>query len=196
MPEVCHKRGMLAIGGMTALYPSREDPELNARALAILEKDKKNEADQSNGRSVDRTSRSESDCDRPVSISPTSCMQGGHRQKRYPDLRPAPTGVGARTVAGTRAAVRTAIRYRNGVLNGKGASLLDGYMEDLATDRIYRLMIAQRMRHNSVVDDAGKIVAHTPEFITQLFDEELEKLLANPGRDLGTVVTFRESQAD
>ena len=25
MPEICHKRGMLAIGGMTALYPSRED---------------------------------------------------------------------------------------------------------------------------------------------------------------------------
>src|SRR4029453_16162712 len=44
MPEICHKRGVLAIGGMTALYPSREDPELNARALAVLEKDKKNEA--------------------------------------------------------------------------------------------------------------------------------------------------------
>jgi hypothetical protein len=29
---------------MTALYRSREDPELNARALAVLEKDKKNEA--------------------------------------------------------------------------------------------------------------------------------------------------------
>src|SRR6266571_2497001 len=45
MPEVCHKRGVLAIGGMTALYPSREDPELNARALEVLAKDKKNEAD-------------------------------------------------------------------------------------------------------------------------------------------------------
>src|ERR1700683_5168752 len=44
IPEICHKHGMLAIGGMTALYPSREDAELNARALAILEKDKRNEA--------------------------------------------------------------------------------------------------------------------------------------------------------
>src|SRR5205807_8310676 len=35
---------MLAIGGMTALFPSREDPELNARALAALTQDKKNEA--------------------------------------------------------------------------------------------------------------------------------------------------------
>ena len=67
----------------------------------------------------------------------------------HPDLRPIPKGVGATTLAGTRAAVRTVIRYRNGVLNGKGASLLDGYMEDLATDRIYRLMIAQRVRHKS-----------------------------------------------
>src|ERR1700720_2581506 len=36
MPEICHKRGVLAIGGMTALFPSREDSELNARALAAL----------------------------------------------------------------------------------------------------------------------------------------------------------------
>ena len=59
---------------------------------------------------------------------------------------------------GTRAAVRTVIRYRQGVLSGRGASLLDGYMEDLATDRIYRLMIAQRIRHRDltrILDDNG-----------------------------------------
>ena len=69
------------------------------------------------------------------------------------------------------------IRYRNGVLNGKGASLLDGYMEDLATDRIYRLMIAQRVRHKVKVDDeAGKSLEHTPALITRLFDEELARI--------------------
>jgi malate synthase len=117
--------------------------------------------------------------------------------ERYPDLRPAPQGVGQCTLNGTRAAIRTVIRYRNGVLNGKGASLLDGYMEDLATDRIYRLMIAQRMRHSSevaIMDDSGRPVKHTPELVSQLFDEELEKLLANPGRDLGTPETFAEAR--
>src|SRR5438094_821051 len=193
MPEVCHKRGMLAIGGMTALYPSREDSELNARALAILEKDKKNEADcLMDGAWTGHPDQNQIALDQfPF---PNQLQARRPQAERYPDLRPAPTGVGARTVSGTRAAVRTVIRYRNGVLNGKGASLLDGYMEDLATDRIYRLMIAQRMRHNSVVDDAGKIVAYRPEFITQLFDEELERLLANPGRDLGTAETFREAR--
>src|SRR5260370_12846671 len=43
MPEVCHKRGMLAIGGMTALYPSREDADLNARPLKVLDQDNKNQ---------------------------------------------------------------------------------------------------------------------------------------------------------
>jgi malate synthase len=96
-------------------------------------------------------------------------------------LRPAPTGVGHRTLAGTRAAVRTVIRYRFGVLAGQGASLINGYMEDLATDRIYRLMIAQRMNHWAVapvVDDQGNKIQHSPALISQLFDEELAQLLA------------------
>ena len=89
------------------------------------------------------------------------------------------------------------IRYRNGVLNGRGASLLDGYMEDLATDRIYRLMIAQRMRHSDrtpIFDAAGLPVRHTSELIAALFEEEVEKIVANPSRaDLGTAETLREA---
>jgi len=113
-------------------------------------------------------------------------------------MRPLPTNVGKRTVAGTRAAIRTVIRYRNGVLNGKGASLLDGYMEDLATDRIYRLMIAQRMMHSNAVeilDEAGKAVRHTPEFITRLFDEEVDGLLSQPSIKNDPAATARLREA-
>jgi malate synthase len=87
------------------------------------------------------------------------------------------------------------IRYRNGVLNGKGASLLDGYMEDLATDRIYRLMIAQRMAHvdDVVIDgDEGKPVRHSPELITRIFDEELERLIGESPSDQHA--TLREAR--
>jgi hypothetical protein len=58
-------------------------------------------------------------------------------------------------------------------------------------------MIAQRMRHSRdvvIVDDAGEPVEHTPELITKLFDEELQKLISNPGKDLGTAETFREAR--
>jgi len=92
----------------------------------------------------------------------------------HPDLRPSPKGVGTTSIDGTRAAVRTVIRYRNGVLEGKGASLLDGYMEDLATDRIYRLMIAQRLRYPG---------AYTPRSLSAMFDEELDRIDAELPKD-------------
>ncbi|MBV8207304.1 MAG: hypothetical protein JO041_10965 [Acidobacteria bacterium] len=190
MPEICHRRGILAVGGMTALYPSREDAELNARALAVLEKDKKNEAamgmDGAWTGHPDQNQIALAQFPEPNQLHARRGLsdeagRGPGAVDRYLDLRPAPAGVGRRAVAGTRAAVRTVIRYRNGVLNGRGASLLDGYMEDLATDRIYRLMIAQRMRHPgeaAVLDEAGEPAAHTPEFVGRIFDEELEKLQA------------------
>jgi malate synthase len=177
--SICHRRGALAIGGMTALYPDRADAELNARALAVLQKDKKNESD----RGFDGAWTGHPDQNQiAVDQFPFPNQIKTHKAvgERYPDLRPKPIGVGKRTIAGTRAAVRTVIRYRNGVLNGKGASLLDGYMEDLATDRIYRLMIAQRMRHRDkaqLSDDQGKPVKHTPELIAGLFGEELQNLV-------------------
>jgi malate synthase len=179
IPEICHKHGLLAIGGMTALFPSREDSELNARALKVLAEDKKNEAlSRMDGAWTGHPDQNE------IAVAqfpaPNQLQARPENAEPHPDLRPVPSGVGKKTLAGTRAAIRTVIRYRNGVLNGKGASLLDGYMEDLATDRIYRLMIAQRMKHTDavdIVDEGSKCVRHTPEFVTSLFDEELERLL-------------------
>jgi malate synthase len=198
LPDICHKHGMLAIGGMTALYPSREDAELNARALKVLAEDKKNESlclmdgawtghpDQ-NEIAVSQFPVPNQVHARPVNANP------------HPDLRPLPTAVGKRTLAGTRAAIRTVIRYRSGVLSGRGASLLSGYMEDLATDRIYRLMIAQRMKHADkveVLDDNGAAVRHTPQLIQDLFDEELDLLVRENAKstDAQLAVTLREAR--
>jgi malate synthase len=179
MPEICHKHGAHAIGGMTALYPSRTDKELNARALKVLEQDKKNEAnclmDGAWTGHPDQNEIAVAQFPYPNQISKRPKLANAH-----PDLRPIPKGVGQISLAGTRAAVRTVIRYRNGVLNGKGASLLDGYMEDLATDRIYRLMIAQRVRHKVPVEgDDGKPVRHSAELVARIFDEELAKIQEN-----------------
>jgi malate synthase len=198
MPEICHKHGILAIGGMTALFPSREDAELNARALKVLAEDKKNEAlSLMDGAWTGHPDQNE------IAVSqfpvPNQLQARPANANMHPDLRPLPTGVGKRTLAGTRAAIRTVIRYRNGVLNGRGASLLDGYMEDLATDRIYRLMIAQRVQHShsvAILDEAGRPVRHTPEFITKLFDEELERLLGESSKenDSQQAATLREAR--
>src|SRR5713101_1178283 len=198
IPEICHKHSLLAIGGMTALYPSREDAELNARALKILAEDKKNEANSlMDGAWTGHPDQNE------IAVSqfpaPNQLQARPTNANARPDLRPLPTVVGKRTLAGTRAAVRTVIRYRNGVLNGKGASLLDGYMEDLATDRIYRLMIAQRMKRSDkveVLDEGGVPVLHTQELIRDLFDEELDRLLRESAKsnDAQVAETLREAR--
>jgi len=176
MPEICHKHGALAIGGMTALFPSRADAGLNDRALKALKQDKQNEANcLMDGAWTGHPDQNE------IAVAqfpfPNQVARRPKLPNSHPDLRPIPKGVGVTTLAGTRAAVRIAIRYRNGVLNGNGASLLDGYMEDLATDRIYRLMIAQRVLHKvKVPGDDGQPVEHSTTVVTRIFDEELAKI--------------------
>jgi malate synthase len=184
IPEVSHRHGLLAIGGMTALFPDRSNPELNARALAALEQDKKNES-----RTLFDGAWTGHPDQNAIAVAqfpePNQNFARKPGANATPDLLPSIAGVGEKTEAGTRAAVRTVIRYRHGYLSGRGASLLDGYMEDLATDRIYRLMIAQRIRHGM----------HSAGDVTRFFDEELAKLLAEPAaHDPAEAATFREAR--
>lgn len=198
LADICHRRGALAIGGMTALYPSRVDAELNERALKVLEQDKKNEA----ACFMDGAWTGHPD-QNAIAVAqfpvPNQLDRRPPGVERYPDLRPVPRGVGRHSIAGTRAAARTVIRYRNGVLNGNGASLLDGYMEDLATDRIYRLMLGQRLRHRATVPipgDDGQPVMHDEALLGHCLDEALAKLVEELplGRDAGTAETLSEAR--
>jgi malate synthase len=182
IPEVCHRHGLLAIGGMTALFPDRSNPELNERALTALERDKKNESDcLFDGAWTGHPDQN------AIAVAQFPQPNQGFARKpganATPDLRPPLGGVGQKTAAGTHAAVRTVIRYRHGYLSGRGASLLDGYMEDLATDRIYRLMIAQRLRHGM----------HSSADIARFFDEELARLLVDPNNSKEAKI-FREAR--
>ena len=179
MVETCHRSGILAIGGMTALFPDRTDPDLDRFAKEVLARDKANEAAVGmDGAWTGHPDQNE--------IAVEKFPHPNQLHVRYPhlgqpDLRPLPTGVGTISLEGTRAAVRTAILYREGVLAGKGARLIRGRdkrprMEDLATDRICRLMIEQRVRHDVCADG----VQHTHGLRTRLFDEELAHILAEP----------------
>lgn len=181
--DVCHRHGALAIGGMTAIFPDRRNEELNTIAMQRLESDKKNEAvlgfDGAWTGHPDQTRVATEQFPAPNQLHVTH-----PDAPRQPDLLPNPSGIGQITVAGTRDAVRTVIEYRYGHLTHVGARLIRGYdfqgnlignfMEDLATDRIYRLMIAQRIRH-AVPSAEGE--THSRELVHRLFDEELAKLL-------------------
>ncbi len=97
--EICHKRGVLAIGGMTALFPSRVDRALNERALKALEADKRNEA----GVGMDGAWTGHPDQNEIAVAQFPSPNQGFVRiagRNRYPDLRPVPKDIGQKTVRG------------------------------------------------------------------------------------------------
>jgi malate synthase len=160
LSEICHRRGALAISegatGLAAFHPGRDDSELNPLALAVFESENRKEARW------------------------LPWLMDGERFSR-PDSRHAPRDMGRLTVAGTRAAARAVLRYIAKYKRGRGANMLDGYMEDLATDRVHRLMIAQRTLHQDAVtitDEAGQRIRHAPELVSSLFDEELDRILS------------------
>ena len=104
LEETCHKHGILAIGGMTALYPSRADAELNERALRVLAEDKKNEANcLMDGAWTGHPDQNEI----AVEQFPFPNQSGArkHNTEAQPDLRP-PVAVGKITTNGTRTAIR------------------------------------------------------------------------------------------
>lgn len=167
MVETCHKRGILAIGGMTALFPSRTDKDLNERAMLVLEADKKNEA--AVGMDGAWTGHPDQNA-----IAVAQFPAPNQLFMRHPGVQRDTTSEVLRrfpemddetrrnpTPAGTWRALQTSIIYRLNYLKGKGASLIDGYMEDLATDRIYRLMVAQRLeRGHLTINDLMSAFNH------------------------------------
>ncbi len=202
--DVCHRRGALAVGGMTALFPDRKDAAVNQRAVERLAADKRNEA----ALGFDGAWTGHPD-QREVAMlqfpSPNQLHVTHPQAPRRPDLTPAPAGVGRVSLAGTRDAVRTVIEYRHGVLSGLGARMIKGYdhegrlignfMEDLATDRIYRLMLAQRVRHQ-VRTVEGEVV--TADLLGRLFDEALETILEQHAGEPGfesTEEKYRRARA-
>jgi malate synthase len=164
MVSTCHAHGALAIGGMTAIYPSRTDEDLNRKALATLAVDKMNES----LLGMDGAWTGHPDQNQIAVMSFPKPNQIGFINRdvlsKKPDLMVKPQG--EITDEGSRAAIRAALRYRVGVAQGKGAVLIDGYMEDLATDRINRIMLAQRIKHNKL----------SVQRFEELFNEEIQKI--------------------
>ena len=87
---------------MTALFPSRVDPELNARAMAVLEQDKRNEA----AALMDGAWTGHPDQNAVAVAQFPAPNQGFLRRPgidRCPDLRPEPAGEEARAVGRSEA---------------------------------------------------------------------------------------------
>jgi malate synthase len=183
--RTCHARGAHAMGGMSAVIPSRTDEEANRKAFEAVRADKEREA----GAGFDGTWVAHPDSV-PVATEAFDEVLG--ERPNQVDKRRDDVQVGARellsvaqtpgevTEQGLRLNVNVGIQYISSWLRGNGAAGIYGLMEDAATAEISRAQVWQWIHHGEVLDDGRPI---TPDLVRQLATEELEKIRGEIGDD-------------
>jgi malate synthase len=178
----CHKRGILAIGGMAAQIPIKNDEKANAAALEKVRKDKEREV--KNGHDGTWVAH-------PALVS--VAMAEFNKQMPTPnqlhvtrddititelDLVEIPKGTV--TEEGVRKNINVGILYTEAWLRGYGAVALYNLMEDAATAEISRTQVWQWL-HNEVVIEDGRTFNMT--LYKAIFDDEIEKLIKEFGEE-------------
>jgi malate synthase len=181
--RTCHARGAFAMGGMSALIPSRTDPEANGHAVAAVRADKEREA----GAGFDGTWVAHPDVvdaaraafDEVLGERPN---QVDHRRDDVAvtaaDLLDVGSTPGQVTEHGLRGNINVCFQYISFWLGGRGAVAINNLMEDAATAEISRAQVWQWMRHGTTLTD-GRVV--TRELVRGLLDEEMARIRATVG---------------
>jgi malate synthase len=180
--KTCHKRGIHAMGGMSAFIPVRGDDALNERAFAQVRADKEREATDGHdgtwvahpGMVALATEVFDQHMPQPNQIS----RQRDDVNPTAVELLAAPEG--AITEQGLRTNIRVGVQYIAAWLGGLGAVPLYNLMEDAATAEISRAQVWQWIRHpRGVLQDGRKV---TVELYRQFMDEEMAELRAGKGQ--------------
>ena len=179
----CHRRGAFAMGGVTAVIPSRTNADARARALAGVRADKRLEAhDGFDGTWVahpDAVAVAQAEFDAVLHGAPnqlTHRTSAGHVDAAaLLDVAATP---GAVTEAGLRGNVDVAFQYLSSWLGGRGAVALNGVMEDAATAEIARAQLWQWIRHAVALED-GRVV--TRDLVRDVLAQETARIRASVG---------------
>ncbi len=182
--KTCHRRGIHAMGGMAAQIPVKDDPELNAQAMAKVRADKEREARNGHdGTWVGHPGLV------PVAMEVFDRFMPGPNQidnrrddvcVTQADLLKVPEGTITRE--GLEGNVNAALRYTESWLGGQGCVPIYHLMEDAATAEIARAQIWQWIRYPKGVLDNGKKIT------IEMFREALARHLLNIREELGDEV--------
>lgn len=146
--RTCHKRGIHAMGGMSAFIPSRKDPQINKIAFAKVFEDKQREVNQG----FDGTWVAHPDL---VQLARDPFQKRcGFRQNQInfalPSLVITPKEIldfsvngGHITEQGVRDNINVCLRYMSAWFAGVGAVAINNLMEDAATAEISRSQLWQ-----------------------------------------------------
>lgn len=154
--QTCHKRGVHAIGGMSALIPVKGDEAKNQAAFEKVRVDKLREVtDGHDGTWVAHPGLI------PVAKQAFDLHMKGPNQiasklredvrGRQEELLKVPTG--PRTLGALRNNISVSIQYLEAWLGGNGCVPLHNLMEDAATAEISRSSVWQWLRYGVTLDD-------------------------------------------
>jgi malate synthase len=176
--KTCHRRGALAIGGMSAFIPSRRDEDVNARAFDQVRKDKEREAGQGfDGSWVahpDLVPVCQEVFDRVIGDRPNQLdVLREDVDVTAEDLLDLASAEGRVTREGLRTNIEIGLLYLESWLGGNGAVGIHNLMEDAATAEISRSQIWQWVHNSSTLEDGTTVTA---ELVRSLVAAELGTL--------------------
>jgi malate synthase len=160
--QTCHRRGAMAMGGMAAQIPIKNDPVANDAAIAKVRADKEREAgDGHDGTWVAHPALV------PVAMEVFDRLMPGPNQlhRLRDDVRVAAADLlkippGDITETGLRNNVSVALQYLAAWLSGNGCVPIYNLMEDAATAEISRAQIWQWIKHpGGMLADGRKVTA-------------------------------------
>lgn len=172
--EICHKRGVFAIGGMAAQIPVRNNDEENDKAYAKVAADKEREV--KNGHDGTWVAH-------PALVKVAKDIFDGnistpnqiYKQFSYgikeEDLLEIPQG--SITENGVCKNINVGILYIESWLMGVGAAAIYNLMEDAATAEISRTQVWQWLKNNAVLEDGRTL---TKDLVLCFQNDELIKI--------------------
>jgi len=176
--KTCHRRGVSAMGGMSAFIPIKSDPVANERALTQVRADKEREAtDGHDGTWVAHPGLV------PIALEVFNRVMPHPNQiaKQLPDYQVTAADLlqipeGTISEAGVRQNVAVGLGYVEAWLRGIGCVPLFNLMEDAATAEISRAQLWQWVHHKAVMDDGLPV---TVEMVDEVIADELERAKSN-----------------
>lgn len=171
--KTCHARGALAIGGMAAQIPIRDNPAANEAALQRVREDKLREVRAGH----DGTWIAHPGLAEVARTSFDSVMTGRNQlEVLRPEVDVGPADLlrlpeGQVTEAGLRGCIRVGVQYIEAWLRGSGCVPLYHLMEDAATAEICRAQLWQCLHHEARTSDGR---AFTEQRFDRLLAEELD----------------------
>ena len=172
--EVCHKRGVFAMGGMAAQIPVKNDDEANEIAFAKVKADKTREVQNGHdGTWVAHPAlvKVAKDIFDEFMPTPNQIDKQFSYEINEENLLEIPKG--AITENGLRKNINVGILYIESWLMGIGAAAIYNLMEDAATAEISRTQIWQWLKNNAVLDNGQTL---TKDLVLQYEQEELVKI--------------------